>query len=384
LFVVLRWGESLSATRLAANRFGCGGSISRCRELLASAAILDYFFPKQEDQGCRHRRRPAPGGLAMTLHRLLAAAVAAAVSWGAEAQTLGIGSTQPGSWTHSASSAVAKVVVEKTGLKMLVQPQGSEPTSSVDANVLQFSIVNGFDLTFLATGSGYHEGEKPRTNLRTVAVMTPLLGAMFVRKDSAIQSIPEIKGKRVPAGFEAQKTIKQSMSAHLANANLSWTDVRPVPAPTVPRAADDFAAGKADTFYFALGSAKVLQVSAAVGGLRVLPLDDAPEAMARMRKLLPGAYFLVVEPSKAMEGIEKPTRVLAQDMVLSTNAKVSEETVYKIAKALHASKAELVATFVGLGRFSPDRMATEIESVPFHPGAEKFYREIGAWPPKKS
>jgi hypothetical protein len=119
-----------------------------------------------------------------------------------------------------------------------------------------------------------------------------------VRKDSAIQSIPEIKGKRVPAGFEAQKTIKQSMSAHLANANLSWTDVRPVPAPTVPRAADDFAAGKADTFYFALGSAKVLQVSAAVGGLRVLPLDDAPEAMARMRKLLPGAYFLVVEPQR--------------------------------------------------------------------------------------
>ena len=32
--------------------------------------------------------------------------------------------------------------------------------------------------------------------------------------------------------------------------------------------------------------------------------------------------------------------------------------------------------------FMPDRMAKDMGPVKFHPGAIKFYKEIGAWPPK--
>jgi TRAP-type uncharacterized transport system substrate-binding protein len=34
-----------------------------------------------------------------------------------------------------------------------------------------------------------------------------------------------------------------------------------------------------------------------------------------------------------------------------------------------------------MDRFNPARMTTDI-GVPYHPGAIRYYREIGQWPPK--
>ncbi len=50
--------------------------------------------------------------------------LALAVAGTANAQTIGIMTTPPGSFTHSAGSAIAKVMVEKLGLKATIQPGG--------------------------------------------------------------------------------------------------------------------------------------------------------------------------------------------------------------------------------------------------------------------
>jgi len=48
-----------------------------------------------------------------------------------------------------------------------------------------------------------------------------------------------------------------------------------------------------------------------------------------------------------------------------------------VAKALHDGKEDLVATFPPFGLFQPQNMAKPLEGVPLHPGAMKYYREIG-------
>jgi TRAP transporter TAXI family solute receptor len=150
-----------------------------------------------------------------------------------------------------------------------------------------------------------------------------------------------------------------------------------VPAPNVVRQADDFMSGKVDVLFFALGSAAIKQANASVGGLRVLGVGTSPEAMKRTRALLPGAYVMQVAPNPALDGITQPTNLIAFDMVLITNAKVSDDVVYRVAKALHDGKQDLVATFPPFGLFQPQNMAKSLESVPLHPGALKYYREIG-------
>jgi TRAP-type uncharacterized transport system substrate-binding protein len=155
-----------------------------------------------------------------------------------------------------------------------------------------------------------------------------------------------------------------------------------VPVPNVNGGAHEFAQGKADVFMFALGAGKVSETDAQVGGVRVVPIDPSPEAMARMKKFIPVAYATKLEPGKGRVGILGSTWVYGYDYLVLTNAKVPDEAVYKLTKAMHENKAALAAGFAGLSGFDPARMTKDTGPVQFHPGAIKYYKEIGAWPPK--
>jgi TRAP transporter TAXI family solute receptor len=316
--------------------------------------------------------------------RTFAAALAAALLSGAAgAQTLGMITTAPGSFSNSISSAIAKVLVEKAGLQARVQPQAATPGISLAAGTGDLAMVNTFDAVFLVTGTGDYEQGGPKPDLRLVGKIVPLLNALYVREDSTIRTIGDIKGKRIAGGFDAQKTLERVMIAHLANGGMTYRDVKPVLTPNVVRAADDFGMGRTDAFVFAAGAAKVREVSAKVGGLRVVAMDGSPEAVARAEKIMPGGYAVKVTPSPRMMGVDREMQVLAFDFFLNTNKNVAEDVVYKITKAVHDNKADLASTFAPLREFEPAEMAVPIPMpLEYHPGAIRFYQEAGMWPPR--
>jgi uncharacterized protein len=219
-----------------------------------------------------------------------------------------------------------------------------------------------------------------RSDLRQIGPMTAARVGLYVRANSPIKTIADLKGKRISAGFNAQKNIARTIAALLANGGLTYDDVQKVLTPNISHAADDFIGGMTDALFFALGSAKVKQAAATVGGLRVLPIDAAPAAVERMQKILPGSCVLKVNPAPNLDGVIKPTNVIVFDMVLFTRKDVSDDTVYAITKALHDHKKELVATFRPMALFQPDKMAKPLQGVQFHPGALKYYQEIGIAP----
>jgi TRAP-type uncharacterized transport system substrate-binding protein len=154
--------------------------------------------------------------------------------------------------------------------------------------------------------------------------------------------------------------------------------------PNVNRGADDFIQGKVDAFFFAIGAGKVREAGAKKGGLRPLSLDASPEAMARTQKVVPQVYALEVKPSPANYGIAGPTKVMAMDFVLLTNKDVPEDTIYNIVKVMHGGKKEFFKSFKPFGaNFSAELMAKKIPAGEYHPGAIKFYKEAGLWPPKQ-
>ena len=67
---------------------------------------------------------------------------------------------------------------------------------------------------------------------------------------------------------------------------------------------------------------------------------------------------------------------------LISSTHVSADMVYKAIKAIHENKPMLVAASPSLNSFDPSAMSEE-SVVPYHPGAEKFFKEVGQWPPKK-
>jgi len=313
------------------------------------------------------------------------AALAVLLPAAASAQTIGIISTPAGSFTHSASSAVAKAIADHSSLEVRVQPQGASPMYGVDAGTAQFGIANNFDSIFFKTGTGTYEGEGEHHNIRIVGKVTPLAVALYVKKDSPIKSLKDLKGKRLGGGFTAQKTILRTNQAYLAIAGLTYDDLHPVMTANVVSGADDFASGKTDAFSFALGSAKVKEVNAKVGGIRALDVAATPDGLKRMHALLPGTYLSEIKPAQGLDGIEKPTQVLTYDFLLIANVSVPDDIVYKVAKAVHDGRQSIVATFPPMRGFDPATMAAKSYApMEYHPGAIKYYREIGKWPPAQS
>ncbi len=298
----------------------------------------------------------------------------------APAQTLSMVTTPAGSFSNSAGTAIAKVASEKGKLRMVVQAQATNGYEEVESGGAEFNVGNSFDATFFATGTGDYEGQGVHKNIRHVASLMPYRVAMHVRADSDIKTIGDLKGRRVSSGFNAQKTIARIVEAHLANAGLTMKDVIGVPVPNVVRAAEDFKSGKADVLFFAVGSGAIKEASASVGGLRVLPIDDSPDALKRMQAILPGSYVLVVNPSPTLDGITQPTKLVAFDMVLNSSNRVADDVVFRVAKTIYENKSDLAATFPAFALFSPDKMGKPNQDVESHPGALKFYREIGITP----
>ncbi len=298
----------------------------------------------------------------------------------AAAQTVSIVTTPAGTYTNSATAAVAKMVGEKSKVRAVVQAQALQAFIPVAAGNGEFGMGNAFDASFFVNGTAEYEGQGPHRSLRTVAALLPYQVAMAVRADSDIKTLADLKGKRVNAGFNAQKTIARLTEAELANAGLSYKDVVEVLTPNIIRSAEDFIAGKVDVLFFSLGAAAVKLASATVGGIRVLPIDDSPAALKRMQDMLPGVYVTEILPSPAYDGITRPTKVIAFDMMMFTNDSVPDQVVYEVTKAVHQNKAGLAATFAPFRLFDPDHMAKSVKDVEFHPGALKYYREIGLLP----
>ena len=106
---------------------------------------------------------------------------------------------------------------------------------------------------------------------------------------------------------------------------------------------------------------------------RMVSFDDpaadaaSENGTSRERELFRDVGVLVVEDDF----------IVAFDMQFFTNKDVPDNIVYNVTKVLHENKQALVQSFRPMVMFNPDKMAKPLKDVPFHPGAEKYYKEIG-------
>ncbi len=318
-----------------------------------------------------------------TLHLRAAALSLALVAGNALAQDVGIAASNPGSLYHSTGTAIAKMANDSAQLKATVHPFASATVylPAVSAGEYAFGISNVEELRVAVIGADQFKG-RDYSNLRAATILYPLRTALFVRKDSPIKSIADLKGKRVVDGFTSQKTIPPLLDALYATAGMTRADIQPVNVPNVVGGADAFMSGKADAFFFALGAAKVEEANASVGGIRALDIPDTPENLARIKKFFPPAYLRPEKPGPRNIGVLEPIHALTYDGVLVASTKTPDEVVYRMVKAMHANKKAMAEVFGVMNLFDPGRMATQLDPIQFHPGAIKFYQELGVWPPK--
>jgi TRAP transporter TAXI family solute receptor len=311
------------------------------------------------------------------MKRILTAIAAALFASGAQAQVLGFGSAPQGSIGYNMSSAIARVMSESAQIQSRVQPYSgsSAVLPLVNTGELDLAVCNVLEIDEATKGEGPYKGRK-QANLRVLGVIFPLYSSIFVRKDSPIRTLADLKGKRLPYGYSAQVTLERIVDAIIATGGLARRDIVPVLVPNVVRGADDFTEGKIDGGFFALGAAKVAEVDKSVGGIRYLPLPDDPKSVAAMQKIMPYAYIKLVNPSPAFVGLEGPTKLMAYDYLVAVGAHVKDDTVRGIAKAMYENKPKLAESLRAFNNWDPETINKGMPAQ-FHPGSQKFFKEKG-------
>jgi hypothetical protein len=302
---------------------------------------------------------------------VMVAAVAVALSGAsATAQTYGLATMQPGTLAHTAASALAKVFKEKGGLNTLVQATAGESVliPMVARGEIDLGIANMLEVV-----DGVETG-RLQNDLRMIGSIYILRIGFFSRKDSGMTTVADLKGKRVPAGYSAMRTLDRNSLAMLATAGLTLADVKPVMVPNVIRGGDDFIAGANDTFMFSFGGPKVREADASVGGVRALAVVDTPDGLAASRKVFPYGYFVEVKPGPVFVGVEKPMKAYALDYMLFTNAKVKDDVVAKIIDTMVKNRADMIAVAPIMNDFTADGLSRK-HGIAYHPGALKYFHD---------
>ena len=299
----------------------------------------------------------------------------------AVAKTVAISTLPPGAINNVQAAAVAKVIQENSDLQMrlLSFNQPAAIIGAVQNKQTELAYTSNEEAGDAFFGARAYKGNAMK-NLRVAFTVFPFRVGIIVRNNSDIKKVADLRGKRIATGWTGFRQGIALWNGLLGSAGLSLKDVSPVPTTGLLRAADDFKAGKTDAFMFAVGGPKVAENNAAIkGGVRFLSLENSDKALKGMLSVREEYHLALQQPAPHLAGIIGPTYLMEYYIVVLTNENASDDLVYKVVKSVYPNKAGLVAGHPSFNAFTKGGMAVQHKRMKYHPGAIKFFKEVGIW-----
>ncbi|MDB4837298.1 TAXI family TRAP transporter solute-binding subunit [Marinomonas sp.] len=297
------------------------------------------------------------------------------------AATYGVGTNQQGSLFYSMGAALSKTMVAKTDKQYRVSPYAGSSTyiPLLNAGRLAFGLANGGEATFAYLGMENFEG-RANKNLRLVGAVISTQTSFAVPTESSVTSIEDLKGKKVPSGYNSGRTFHFYSNAALASGFISINDTKKVPMPNFVKALSALEEGRVDAALVPMNVGAGKKAMATMSeGWRYISLSNNEIARAEVERNLPSARIVSMTPSPSLTGVvANPTNMIEVDFFLISGADVADDVVYELVKTMANNKPELAKSFGAFNRYSPEGMVKE-NVVPYHPGAIKAYKEMGIW-----
>jgi TRAP-type uncharacterized transport system substrate-binding protein len=86
-----------------------------------------------------------------------------------------------------------------------------------------------------------------------------------------------------------------------------------------------------------------------------------------------------VNPAPHIAGVDKPSPVQTIDVVVGVGAHVPDNVVHQFVKAMRENKKALALGHPNFNRFDETEAGKVQPSLPHHPGAIKYFKEVGNW-----
>ncbi len=301
-----------------------------------------------------------------------ATTAAAAPSGDAAKLTMGTGGTT-GTY-YAFGGVIANVLNSKNvGVNINVQSTGASKANIylVNDGEADLAIVQNDVMDYGYKGTDLFAEEGAADQFATVAALYAEVCQVVATKD--ISSIEDLKGKRVSvgdAGSGVEFNARQILEAYditfedISVNNLGFGD-----------SSDALKDGKIDAFFCTAGAPTTAIVElATTNDINLLAIDDAHAA--KLAEAYP-FYTTYPIPGGSYKGVDEDVQTVAIKATLIASPKLSEDVVYNLTKAIFDNKEEIASAHAKGEELSLEYAVSGI-SVPFHPGAEKYFKEVGA------
>ncbi|HHW67303.1 TAXI family TRAP transporter solute-binding subunit [Defluviitalea raffinosedens] len=273
---------------------------------------------------------------------------------------------------YAYSGAVSQVLSQKVNnLSFNVQSTGASKANIylVSDKEADMGIVQNDVMYYAYNGIDLFEGEKI-SGFSAMAGLYAEVCQIVSKKE--ITSIADLKGKRVSVGdvgSGVEFNARQILEAYdmtfddIVVSNLSFGD-------SATALKDD----KIDAFFCVAGAPTTAIVELATSNqINLLEIDD--EHAAKLIEKYP-FYTKFSVPGGSYKGVDTDVQTVAVVATYIVSDSLSEDLVYNMTKALFENADEIANAHPKGAELNPEYSVSSI-SIPIHPGAEKYYKEIG-------
>ena len=210
-------------------------------------------------------------------------------------------------------------------------------------------------------------------NLRIFAGLYLNPNQVVVTKDSGINSIEELVGRKISVGAAGSTTVDEA-SVHLSLYGKTIDDLQAEYMGT-SEAADAISNKQLEGVWVMAGTpnAAVTQIMTTTDA-KILPI---PAETVEALKVNYPWYAAMEIPAGTYAGQDEAVPTSAVKLTIFITADVDEETVYQMTKVFWENWDMLTQTHGALKKADPKQACADVAGVAIHDGAARYYREIG-------
>jgi len=279
----------------------------------------------------------------------------------------------------NAGRTIARVVNEGSGvdsLRLIAEMSSGSVANinAISAGASELGFAQADHQYQALNGLGAWSDKGPQEDLRTIFNVYSESVALVAGVDSGIVSIRDLQGKAVDIGSPQSGTRRNAIDA-LRAAGLDWTTDIQAREESLDDRLAMFMHGEIDAFFYTAAhpNTEIKFASFSVRGARLIPLENIESIVSRdsfyTRALISAGIYPNINNTADIETLGIGATLLA-------SANTPEDVVYAITKATFESLDSLDqfgANFTAL----VEGKALEGLIYPIHPGALKYYREVG-------
>jgi hypothetical protein len=312
------------------------------------------------------------------LFGVLSAVVLAAAPASAQQQaTLSIGTGGTGGVYYPLGGGLANILSKNVpGLQATAEVTGGSVDNLKLIGAGKSEI--GFTMSDAALEAleGQDKFKSGKVPVRALAVLYPNRMHVVTVEGSGVNTMADLKGKRVSTGSPGSATEVMAFRLIEAAGLDKDKDLRRERL-GVAESVNAIKDRKIDAFFWVGGvpTAAVTDLAATPG--MKLKLIDHADAVEKMNAKYGPLYSASTIPASTYAGLEKDNKNINVWNLLVTNDKMSDEMAYTVVKTMFEKKPELVAVHKDADSLDLSNQRKENSSVPFHPGAVRYFKEKG-------